>query len=98
MVTASGAQCPAAEGEEEAGDRRHAAGRAEETGRGSAIPTGGINAAAAQGLWEDKPLREEVQGRRDGRGLCMLRDVAAGRRAVTPGCRKCLKLQAIMKP
>lgn len=46
-------------------------------------------------------MREEVQGTRtregDGRGLCIQRDAEAGRRALTPGCRKCLKLQAIMK-
>lgn len=47
-------------------------------------------------------MREEVQGRRtregDSRGLCVQRDAEAGRRAAMPGCRKCLKLQAIMKP
>jgi len=93
VVTASGAQCPAAEGgEEEAGARCHAAGSAEEMGTGSAIPAGSVGAAAAQGLQQEKPLREKVQGRRtrerDGTGVRVQRDVEAGRRAVTPGCRK----------
>lgn len=56
---------------------------------GSAVPASSTGAAAAPGLRQEEPSKEEVQGRRmkaeNSRGLPLQRGAEAGRRAVTPG-------------